>query len=351
MIDAILLPMAAFAVAALVGGLVRALAPSLGLIDRPNARSSHTRPVARGGGLGIVVAFLLCLLSLLFAGGVDETTVLALLVGGGFAAIIGFLDDLGQVPTMTRLVLHGVAAAMALLLLGGLPPVAFGREATDLGWFGHVTAWLGLVWMLNLYNFMDGIDGIAAVQAITVGLGAALLLAVNGHDGVALVPLCLAAASAGFLVWNVPVARIFMGDVGSGFLGVTVGLLLIVWARLDSAMLWAMLILMAVFIVDSGWTLIVRIANGERPHEAHRSHAYQIAARRLNSHLNVTMIVALINLLWLLPLAWCAIAGILPGSVGFVVACAPLLALAVWLGAGLPEPHSRSRWKDVDAPH
>src|SRR5690606_17291136 len=203
----------------------------------------------------------------------------------------------------------------------------------ELAWFGHALAALYLVWLLNLYNFMDGIDGIASVEAICVALGGALvyLLSVSA-SGVAasggwLPPVLLAAAVAGFLVWNFPPARIFMGDAGSGFIGIVLGVLSIQAAAMQPALLWCWLILLGVFVVDATQTLLRRLLRGEKVYEAHRSHAYQFAARACGRHLPVTLAVLALNVLWLLPVAVLVALGWLDGALGMLIAYAPLLLL------------------------
>jgi Fuc2NAc and GlcNAc transferase len=220
---------------------------------------------------------------------------------------------------------------------GGLPPLRAFGVGFELGWLGHVLAVLYLVWLLNLYNFMDGIDGIASVEAICVCLGGSLLYALLGEPGLALLPLLLAVACAGFLYWNFPPAKIFMGDAGSGFLGIALGVLSLQAAWVAPQLLWSWLILLGVFIVDATWTLFRRLLRGEKVYEAHRSHAYQFASRQFGRHLPVTGAVALLNLGWLLPIAlWVAVGG-LDGLLGLLLAYAPLILLAIKFQAGKQE--------------
>ncbi|MNQ74182.1 putative undecaprenyl-phosphate N-acetylglucosaminyl 1-phosphate transferase [compost metagenome] len=203
-----------------------------------------------------------------------------------------------------------------------------------MGWLGYALAAFYLVWLLNLYNFMDGIDGIASVEAICVCLGGALLYLLIGEGGAALAPLSLAVAVAGFLFWNFPPARIFMGDAGSGFLGIALGVLSLQAAWVAPQLLWSWLILLGVFIVDATWTLFRRLLRGDKVYEAHRSHAYQYASRKFGKHLPVTLAVAMLNLGWLLPIAlWVGVGGV-DGVLGLLVAYLPLVWLAVRFKAG-----------------
>lgn len=337
----LLLPLVAGLSLVLTGGLRRyALARSL--MDIPNARSSHSTPTPRGGGVAIVLSFLLGLPLLAVAGLASWALTWALLGAGVGVAVLGFLDDHGHIAARWRLLGHFAAALWALYWLGGLPPLPMFGHLFDLGWLGQVLAAVYLVWVLNLYNFMDGIDGIASIEAICVCLGGALLLVLPGLDGAghaqgSWVSLLLACAVAGFLFWNFPPARIFMGDAGSGFLGITLGILSLQAAWVAPQLLWSWVILLGVFIVDATFTLLRRLLRGDKIYEAHRSHAYQYAARRYGRHLPVTLAVGAINLCWLLPMAlWVGLGG-MDGMLGVLIAYAPLVVLAARFRAGALE--------------
>ncbi|APQ14432.1 glycosyl transferase [Pseudomonas oryzihabitans] len=318
---------------------LRRYALSGGLLDEPNARSSHQVPTPRGGGLAFVVVFLLgCLV--LQKLGLLETSSCAVLVGAGLlVATLGFVDDHRHVGAGWRLLGHFVAALVALLGLGGygvLPTVLAGMTGLP-AWLVLLLGAFYLVWLLNLYNFMDGIDGIAAVEALTVCLGMALIYEMTGYPGLLGAPLLLAAAVGGFLLWNFPPARIFMGDVGSGFLGLILGVLSLQAAMAQLSLFWAWLILLAVFVVDATWTLLRRLSRGKKPYEAHRTHAYQWASRRHGTHRSVTLAVLVINLCWLLPIALLVGVGHLGAILGLLLAYGPLLCLALRYNAGTDE--------------
>jgi len=310
------------------------------LLDVPNARSSHVVPTPRGGGVAIVVVMLGLLPLLWWYEAANASLVWALLGAGLLVALIGFADDHGHIAARWRLLGHFVAALWALAWLGGLPPLTLFGMTLALGWLGNLLGLLFLVWMLNLYNFMDGIDGIASIQAISVCLGALVCYAfVVLSDGTRLgdVELLLAAAVAGFCCWNFPRARIFMGDAGSGFLGIVLGVLALGAAWAVPQLFWSWLILLGVFVVDATFTLLRRLLRGEAVYQAHRSHAYQVAARRFGRHVPVTVAVGLINLGWLLPWAvWVASGGV-EGATALVIAYLPLLCLCIWLHAGAAE--------------
>jgi Fuc2NAc and GlcNAc transferase len=332
----LVLLLATFLLALVCTAGARAYAIKQNVLDVPNARSSHVVPVPRGGGLAIVLSYLLAVLSLCLMGVLPQNLGWALVGAGGGAALIGFLDDHGHIAARWRLLAHFICATWVLAWLAPLPVMYVAGYTLIGGWPAYIVAALFLVWMLNLYNFMDGIDGIASVQAISVGAGGALLYYWSGDMGHTLACVLLAAATAGFLVWNFPPARIFMGDVGSGFLGLIIGILTIDSARTDMNLLWGFLILSAVFIVDATLTLVRRLCRGERVYQAHCSHAYQYAARKYAGHLPVTLGVLAINLLWLTPWALAASLDLLSGWIALLAAYLPLVGLAAKFDAGKP---------------
>lgn len=331
-----LMAVAMFATLGLTG-YFRRYAVAKSLIDIPNARSSHSVPTPRGGGVAIVVVFLLILPLLSIRGVFPWSTVWAFMGAGCVVAIVGFLDDHGHIAARWRLLGHFCAAAWALIWLGGLAPISMFGTTFNLGWSGDVFAAVFLVWLLNLYNFMDGIDGIASVEAICVCVGASLLYWLANVGPFAWLPMSLAASVAGFLVWNFPPAKIFMGDAGSGFLGIVLGIFSIQAGWISSGLFYSWLVLLGVFIVDATFTLMRRVIRGDRIYEAHRSHAYQLASRHYGRHLPVTLAVALINLIWLLPISVAIVLFGLPGLTGIVIAYIPLVGLAVYYRAGKVE--------------
>lgn len=307
------------------------------LLDIPNERSSHSAPTPRGGGVAIVMSFLVALLLLGALQQLPWTFVIGSVGAGAAVAVLGFIDDHGHIAARWRLLGQFLAASWALYWLGGLPPIVVLGYQFDLGFIGHFLAVVYLVWVLDLYNFMDGIDGLASVEAISVCLAGALLYVLLGAPGLALVPLLLAAAVTGFLFWNYPPARIFMGDAGSGFLGLLVAVLSLQAAWFKAELLWSWVILLGVFVVDATYTMLHRLVRGDKIYEAHCNHAYQHAARKYAEHRLVTLAILLINLLWLLPWALLVGLGYLDGVLGTVIAYVPLLILAVKFKAGQPK--------------
>ena len=319
-------------------GVLRRYAVSRRLIDVPNVRSSHTVPTPRGGGISIVASFLLGMVVLWAMSVLDDSVFIALSVSSLLVAVIGFVDDHGHIDARWRLLGHFIAAIWLVAWLGGLPPLGVFENTIDLGWVGHVLACVALVWLLNLYNFMDGIDGIAAIEAITATIVVSVVLLLKTESGgLPLLCLLVSSAVAGFLIWNIPPAKIFMGDVGSGFLGLILGGVGLYSVHFDPTLLWVWMIMLGIFIVDATYTLMRRLIRREKVYEAHRSHAYQYASRKYGSHMVVSLSVMFINLFWLAPWSFLVAFGLVDGVVGLAVSYIPLLGLAWYYRAGETE--------------
>jgi Fuc2NAc and GlcNAc transferase len=333
--EALVISVLALAVSASLTTAVRRMSWAHGLLDVPNERSSHSTTTPRGGGVSIVIAATLALLLLRWTDAIGTRLLLALIGGGSVVAAVGFLDDHHRVRPGIRLMVHSVAALWALLCLGGLPPLEFGHRLIDLGWAGQGLALVAIVWILNLFNFMDGIDGIAASEAVFIACAGALLgLAYASASGVPAAALAVGAASLGFLLWNWPPATIFMGDVGSGYLGYAIAVMALAATRDNPGALWTWLILGGVFFIDATVTVVRRAIRRERLHLAHRGHAYQRLAQRWGSHQLVTIAVIALDIAWLLPCA--LLAALYPQAASWIVpgALAPLIVLAFALGSG-----------------
>jgi Fuc2NAc and GlcNAc transferase len=318
----------------LVGIFVR-YALSNKLLDVPNPRSSHAVATPRGGGVAIVVTTVASLLVLGVCGALQWRTVTAFAGAGLAVAGLGFLDDRGNTAAHWRLLGHFAAAGWVLAWLGGIPPLLVFGMVLPAGMIGQALAALFLVWLINLTNFMDGIDGVAAVETISVCASGCLLYSVATPWTLSwLAPLALMAATLGFLVWNWPPAKVFMGDTGSGFLGLLLAALALQAGWAAPRLFWGWVVLLGVFVVDATVTLLRRLAGGETFYEAHRSHAYQHAAHRLGRHLPVTLTVGAINVCWLLPIALMVARNSIDGAVAVLIAYLPLVALALLLDAG-----------------
>jgi len=313
---------------------MRRIALETGMLDRPNARSAHSVPTPRGGGMAIVLSFLALVAAMAVTDLVASSLAAALLGAGNLVAFLGFLDDRHTLPARWRFLGHLAAAAWVLFWLGPLPAVPLFGRIVDLGLVATLLSALFLVWSINLFNFMDGIDGIASLEAITVSLGGAFVWWLTQPQGDWPIAVAFAACVAGFLVWNFPPARIFMGDAGSGFLGCVAATLALWSSHTASYLFWSWFILGGCFMVDATVTLVRRVARGERFNEAHRSHAYQYAARRHGSHKKVSVAFVVVTLGWLLPIAVAVALHRLDGLVGVLVAYAPLVWLAFRYKAG-----------------
>jgi Fuc2NAc and GlcNAc transferase len=304
------------------------------LLDRPNERSSHTVPTPRGGGLAVVSAFFVALITLGYFALADLHLLAALGGACAIVAMLGFLDDRHGLSARLRLVGHAAAASWSLVWIGSLPSIQVLGLTVDLRMGASVLCALYIVWSINLFNFMDGIDGIASLEAIGVGLGGALVWWLVHPAGDWPVAVLFAACVSGFLVWNFPTARVFMGDAGSGSLGLIVAVLALWSSRVAPHLFWCWLILGGCFIVDATTTLIRRVLRGERFYQAHRHHAFQYAARKHASHKVVTLAVVAINTFWLLPLALGVALTDLHWVIGVLLAYSPLLWLALRYKAG-----------------
>ena len=325
-------------VAVLSAGVIR-YGPRFGLLDTPVARSAHVAPKPLGGGAALAAPYFLCVIWFVASAAISESALAYL--GCLFIVVLGFSDDRWQLSSKIRLPVQFIVSVAAVR--------AIGVDSVDFGFFSlsepftlSLLAVLSLVWLCNLTNFMDGIDGIAASQLLVTSLSCVVLLvgldAAAGesgeHDVVLTLSVVLAASAAGFLLWNWSPASLFMGDAGSGFIGFALGLLALESLVTQRMSVWSWVLLLGVFIADTAVTLLVRIIRGERWYEGHSQHAYQILSRRLNSHPRVVGGVILINICWLLPLAW--VAGILPhyGVLFATIGLAPLLLGCYRLGAG-----------------
>ncbi len=285
-------------------GLIRFYLVRKAILDVPNERSSHAVPTPRGGGIAIAVSFFLAVGWLAYQNTIDAGLAKALLGGGVIVAAAGYWDDLKSIPASVRITLHLLAAIWALYFLGGFPVLELGVWKLHLGWMGSLFAVIGIVWFINLYNFMDGIDGLAGSEAFFVSVVAGIALFLMGAAGMALLCFLLAAAVLGFLIWNWPPAKIFMGDIASGLLGYIFGVLTIATANQHQLPILFWLTLLAVFILDTKFTLLRRVLRGERWYAAHRQHVYQRLARQSASHVKVTAGVIAINLAVLAPLVY-----------------------------------------------
>lgn len=326
-----------FSLNAVLTAAVRWSALRVGYLDIPTARSLHHAPTPKSGGIAFASSFLLLTFLLYCMNWLPYQQFLALFFGGLIIAVIGFWDDHKNLSARRRIVFHFICAIWAITWVGPLTSLSFGAYTlTSIGLLVILTL-LGLVWLLNLYNFMDGNDGLATSEGIFVALVAAILFYLHGSTALAILSLSLASALAGFLLWNWAPAKIFMGDTGSCFLGYTFGVLMIISAAQGAIEPWTWLILLGVFITDTTVTLFRRMRRGYRFYQAHCNHAYHHAARRLGSHKKLTYRVITINLVWLLPLSLLSDYWPDRGFYITLIAYIPLFVLAFYYRAGLQD--------------
>lgn len=258
-------------------------------MDIPNQRSLHEQPMPRAGGAPMALAAILAItfLGLVRPNLLPLNWALAIGIGGSAVAWIGWLDDKNSLPARTRFMVHVIAAAWAVQLL--LPPETSLLEKFCAGFW--------VAWSINFYNFMDGIDGLAGAEAVIIALGGGYIAGRLGLMAPLTVAWVIAAAALGFLFWNWPPAKIFMGDAGSGFLGYAFGCLAIGSGNGWAGGFYTFLLLLALFWGDASLTLLKRILRGERFWEPHRQHLYQQAVQKGYSHHEVTLAFVTLNML------------------------------------------------------
>lgn len=245
------------------------------VLDHPNERSLHTKPTPRTGGIAIVVTITGAWVAAAVVADVGGRLV-SLLLPALAVAGLSLADDHYRIGVMPRFAVHVGAAAVLVALGFGWPNVIWpGIEVAMAGPLTATMAVFFIVWMVNLYNFMDGMDGFAGGMAVFGFGGLGLIGGWGGHPEFVFATTTIAAAASGFLAFNFPPARIFMGDVGSSFLGTMAAGLTLWGGREGIVPFWVAILLFSPFIVDATFTLLRRAVRGERVWEAHRTHIYQ----------------------------------------------------------------------------
>jgi Fuc2NAc and GlcNAc transferase len=302
------------------------------LLDLPVARSAHITATPRGGGVAIVLGNLFFLMILYIYEIISWRELLVLLCAIP-VALTGFVDDLKGLLVRYRLPVHLLSAYVALTLLGPVPEPFFGGWLLLPTFLQSLLLMFALVWLINLYNFMDGIDGLAAVQCLFVSASAGFLL-IGQQTELAWVCAGLFFSCLGFLLLNLPPAKLFMGDIGSTFLGFFIGLIALISHFQGSLSVWVWVLLMGSFIADTTYTLIRRAAGGQRLTEGHSTHAYQHLARRTGRHSSVVWLYTAVNIVWLLPMSWLAVVYPQNGVLIAISGIVPLMFVAALFGAG-----------------
>jgi UDP-N-acetylmuramyl pentapeptide phosphotransferase/UDP-N-acetylglucosamine-1-phosphate transferase len=274
-------------------GLIVFLRPVMAryALARPNARSSHTVPTPQGGGIAIVIAVVCAAaVALVAEASIPRGTTAALLAATAVLAVVGAADDIIVLPALPRLIVQFGAAAVVVASLEGARLWPAVPELLE-----HVLLVVGIVWFVNLVNFMDGIDWISVSEVVPVTAGIAIIASQHAASNplVFYVAICLGAAMLGFAPFNRPVAKLFLGDVGSLPIG-----LLMAWMLVQTAVdghVVAAVLLPFYYVADATLTLARRLARRERIWQAHRSHFYQVATTRGRSVIEVVKLVFAIN--------------------------------------------------------
>ncbi|MGM0565008.1 MAG: MraY family glycosyltransferase [Pseudomonadota bacterium] len=320
---------------ALTGG-VRVFAIRRKALVEPSERCSHTVPTPHGGGVAIAMTSLALAVVFSLLDWVPDIPMAAFVILGLTIAAIGVFDDIHHLSSKARLITHFVVALAGLAAIPNLPTLSlFGlyvdSSSAVILWPLMVLAW---VWLINLYNFMDGIDGLAAIQALMLFAGMAFNFWYFGFPNWAWINAFMVAAVLGFTVFNWPPAKIFMGDGGSGYLGFVIGFFMLLSAGETKVSMWSWIILLTLFIADATTTLLVRFFTGQKILEPHRLHTYQKLSDRLGSHRPVTLIYGGVIAGVLFPAS--VLANRLPhsGPVVFAVLFALSSLVFFWQGCG-----------------
>jgi UDP-N-acetylmuramyl pentapeptide phosphotransferase/UDP-N-acetylglucosamine-1-phosphate transferase len=304
---------------------IRLSASRLNLIDVPNSRSLHSTPTPRGGGLAVVLVGLAgAVIGLGLGASLDWRRTTGYFLGASLIIVVGLIDDLRALPTLPKLAVQVVAATC---LVAGLAPQLFSLDPWLPAWIGLAVAGLVTVALTNIYNFMDGSDGLAATQGVLAGLGWTVLAISNGHVDLAVLALLVAGGCLGFLAHNLPPASIFMGDVGSAFLGFTFAFLPLAIAH-DAGQLFAGVLMIWPFAFDATLTIGRRIARRQNITRAHREHLYQRLILAGWSPMSVMVLYGLFCLLSVgLAVVWWRSADTVRGLVLVVIV---LCSAALW---------------------
>lgn len=329
---------------------IEKLSERYNFLDKPNDRSSHSSPTPTLGGLAIVISFILYLLVdfLIFIPNFNDNSILSsdpnifflfLLVVP--ISVIGLIDDIGKVKILIRLIIQFIVATAVVYyfqILGNYVDVHMSSQESILIFLISIIL---MVWLMNLYNFMDGTDGYAASECVFVTLGAALILFLNNTDpSLYSIILALSAATLGFLLRNLPSkAKIFMGDTGSVSIGFLLGFF-IIWTASESLIsIYTWLILLSIFISDSSYTLFVRIVTKKNISVPHTSHAFQKLAYKRKTHTVPLKLMLLTNFLWVLPMAILSNILLDYNVIITLLTYMPIIFYMLYIGAGLEEDY------------
>lgn len=282
--------------------LYKSLAIKNNFFANPNFRTLHQIPIPTGAGVVFSSICIACFFLEYINGNVDKSLYLILLIGGVFSVITGFIDDIVGLSASKKLLAQLFLSSLSIFCLDGssILNISFFPD-----WVNVVICWVGLLWLINLYNFMDGIDGLAASGGLFFCISAMALIFLSQHiqDEVFLPLTLVATCLSTFLLFNFPKASLFMGDSGSIFLGFFFGVIIVYTVNEGTISIFTWLILFGYFAGDTTTTTITRMLIVKKWYGAHRSNAYQNIARIYGSHVKILSIILTYKVLWLFPLA------------------------------------------------
>jgi Fuc2NAc and GlcNAc transferase len=306
-------------------GCYRTIALKNNILDAPISRSMHTTPTPRGGGVGFVITIIVYSIFYLKKNFITSNFFNVIFQSSFGVSILGFIDDKYNLSAKIRLIIEFF---MAVLILLNYPFIIFQYSNYLLFQILIIILFIfSYLWVVNLYNFMDGINGIATLEAISICL--AMLLnyyLIDYYENFDFILTVIFSLMA-FLIWNFPKAKIFMGDVGSYFLGSVIFILSIISLNKDPNIFFSWIIIFAVFVVDSTSTLIRRLINNEDLFKAHKKHIYQYTSIKYNSHVKISLGIVCINFLWLFPISYLVISNKVNFIYGITLAYLPLLLI------------------------
>ena len=330
------LPLIAFVLSFLGVYFLKKSALRLKIVAIPNERSLHNKVTPRGGGIIIAIVFLAFLLVFYITRQIMVAEFLVLFGGGLIMAVTGFLDDILELKASIRFIIQFFAVGWGLYWIGGIPSTVFFERLPVLYAIANAVAVVALVWFINSFNFIDGIDGLATSGATFFSLSIGGYFLWQGIEPYGSLLIVLAACSLAFLCFNWPPAKIFLGDAGSNFFGYLFGAMVLITVKNGNLSIWTWLIILAYLITDTTTTTFLRLCLVKGWYHTHRSHAYQNLARVLDNHKFVTCLITGINVFYLLPLAylsiqyqqyaWLAFAASVIPILGFVLKYGPLYA-------------------------
>jgi len=276
--------------------LVRIIAIKMNVYDIPEKRSSHTVPTPRGGGIALIISWYIGITYEHFFWSSMPSNLFYAFLSGLLIVVIGLIDDIWRVNPKIKIIFQVLASLLAIYFLGGLQKVDLGFFIIENKYILSFFALIGIVWAVNLFNFLDGIDGYLGSEVVFIAIAISLLCTNS-------MVLLLGAVTLGFLIWNWQRAKVFMGDVGSTLLGFNVAVFAIYYQNTDKTSILIWIILSSVFWFDATLTFYRRFKNKEKLSVAHKKHTYQRIVQAGFSH-QKTVIASIIINLFIFFLAW-----------------------------------------------